>query len=97
MSSSFRARSVRICRADRRRFRSRLVTGLTLLVVAIAASACMPATAPIAGADPADASATAANVTYRSTIAPYSSLRPAAPAAWRERNDAATPQPKPDR
>jgi hypothetical protein len=59
-------------------------------------SACMPATAPLAGADPADPAAGRAAVGYRSTIAPYASLRPSAPTAWRERNDSVTPQPKPD-
>jgi len=68
-----------------------------LTFAALALSGCMPATTHIASADPADPAAKAARVGYRSTIAPYSSLRPATPAPWRDRNDAVTPQPKQDR
>jgi len=68
-----------------------------LAVIALALSGCMPATRQIATADPADAAAKATRVGYRSTVAPYTSLRPATPAPWRERNDAAAPQPKQDR
>ncbi|WP_063692457.1 hypothetical protein [Bradyrhizobium stylosanthis] len=68
-----------------------------LAVIALALSGCMPATTQVAGADPADPAAKTARVGYRSTIAPYSSLRPATPAPWRDRNDAVTPQPKQDR
>ena len=68
-----------------------------LAAMALALSGCMPATTSVAGADPADPAAKAARVDYRSTVAPYTSLRPAAPAPWRERNDAVTPQPKQDR
>ena len=64
---------------------------------ALALSGCMPATTQVAGADPADPAAKAARVGYGSTIAPYTSLRPATPAPWRDRNDAVTPQPKQDR
>jgi hypothetical protein len=51
----------------------------------------------MASVDPADPAATVTPTRYRSTIAPYTSLRPAAPKPWRERNDAVAPQPKPDR
>ncbi|PPQ14254.1 hypothetical protein CV770_37980 [Bradyrhizobium sp. AC87j1] len=68
-----------------------------LAVIALALSGCMPATTQVAGADPADPSAKVAPVGYRSTIAPYTSLRPAAPAPWRDRNDAVAPRPKQDR
>ncbi|WP_426411998.1 hypothetical protein [Bradyrhizobium ganzhouense] len=67
------------------------------LLVAIALSGCLPATPAMAGADPADPSAKVARTDYRSVIAPYSSLRPATPAPWRERNGAVTPQPKQDK
>ncbi len=60
-------------------------------------SGCMPAATHMASADPADPAAKAAPVGYRSTIAPYTSLRPATPAPWRGRNEAVTPQPKQDR
>ncbi|MCP3476194.1 hypothetical protein NLM33_38925 [Bradyrhizobium sp. CCGUVB1N3] len=69
-----------------------------LAITAPALSGCMPATtAPLAKADPADPAAKVARVGYRSTIAPYSSLRPAPPAPWRERNDSVSPPAKPDR
>jgi hypothetical protein len=68
-----------------------------LAATALALSGCMPATTQIASADPADPAAKVAPVGYRSTIAPYSSLRPSTPAPWRGRNDAVTPQPKQDR
>ena len=68
-----------------------------LAAMALALSGCMPATVPQAGRDPADPAASVARAGYRSTIAPYDSLRPAAPAPWRDRNDSVTPQPKPDR
>jgi hypothetical protein len=58
---------------------------------------CLPTTAPLAGADPADPSARVAGVGYRSTVAPYTSLRPVSPSSWREQNDRAAPAPKSDR
>lgn len=67
---------------------------LILAAITLTLSGCMPATAPLAGADPADPAAGVAPVGYRSTIAPYASLRPAMPAPWRERNNSVAPQPK---
>ncbi|MGM4922816.1 hypothetical protein AB8A31_07905 [Tardiphaga sp. 804_B3_N1_9] len=55
---------------------------------------CMPVTAPLVGADPADPGIKVAGVGYRSTVAPYSSLRPVAPSSWREQNDRVAPVPK---
>ena len=68
-----------------------------LAVIAIALSGCMTATTHIATADPADPAAKAARIGYRSTVAPYTRLRPAELAPWREGSDAVTPQPKQDR
>ena len=65
--------------------------------MALALSGCMPVTTQVASADPADPAAKVARIGYRSTIAPYTGLRPATPAPWRGRNDAVTPQPKQDR
>lgn len=59
-------------------------------------SACTPATVPLARQDPADPAAKVAPVRYRSTTAPYTSLRPSTPAPWRERNENAAPQSKQD-
>ncbi|MCK1275107.1 hypothetical protein IVB46_07660 [Bradyrhizobium sp. 61] len=74
------------------RFYWPLLAATTLIL-----SGCMPATVPVAGADPADPAAKVARASYRSTIAPYTSLRPATPGPWRDRNDAVAPQPKQDR
>ncbi|PWE80962.1 hypothetical protein XF30_33265 [Bradyrhizobium sp. SUTN9-2] len=68
-----------------------------LLLALGALSGCMPATTHMASADPADPAAKVAPVGYRSTIAPYTSLRPATPAPWRGRNEAVKPQPKQER
>ncbi|QOG20979.1 hypothetical protein [Bradyrhizobium sp. SEMIA] len=68
-----------------------------LALAALTLSGCVPATTQIASADPADPAAKVARAGYRSTIAPYTSLRPAAPAPWHEHNDRAAPQPKQDR
>ena len=72
--------------------RSRSFAGL--IAAALTLAACMPATVPLAGADPADPGAKVAGVAYRSTIAPYTSLRPTAPSPWREQNDRVAPAPK---
>jgi len=85
------AKSAAASAAQGRHFR---FYGPLLAVIALALSGCMPATTQVAGADPA---AKVAPVGYRSTIAPYTGLRPATPAPWRGRNDAVTPQPKQDR
>ncbi|MEK9281541.1 MULTISPECIES: hypothetical protein [unclassified Bradyrhizobium] len=68
-----------------------------LAALALVLAGCMPVTAPLTEAGPADPRARVARVDYRSTIAPYTSLRPATPAPWRERNDSVAPQLKPDR
>jgi hypothetical protein len=68
-----------------------------MAVVALALGGCMATTVPLAGADPADPGAKVAGVGYRSTIAPYTSLRPTTSSSWREQNDRVAPAPKPDR
>jgi hypothetical protein len=65
-----------------------------LAVAALMLGGCMPTTVPLAVADPADPNARVAGVGYRSTVAPYNSLRPTAPSSWRERNDRVAPAPK---
>ncbi|MCA1396655.1 hypothetical protein [Bradyrhizobium sp. BRP56] len=76
-------------------------TLLPRMAAAILASAplagCMADGRPVAVAgDPANPAAGMAAVGYRSTIAPYSSLRPSTPQPWRERNDGVTPPAKPE-
>lgn len=72
--------------------RFRTIAGVT--ATALALGGCMQTAIPRAGADPADPNARVAGVDYRSTVAPYSSLRPAAPSSWREQNDRVAPAPK---
>ena len=72
--------------------RSRIFAGL--IAAALTLAACKPATVPLAGSDPADPGAKVAGVGYRSTVAPYTSLRPTAPSSWREQNDRIAPAPK---
>jgi len=64
------------------------------MAVAILLAGCNPTTTQLAARDPADPAAPVRAVGYRSTIAPYTSLRPATPAPWRERNEDVAPQPR---
>lgn len=89
----------RLAAVATRRGRRAPTTIFSRIVAAIVASAplagCMTNSRPVAVAgDPANPSAATAGVGYRSTIAPYSSLRPATPLPWRERNDGVTPPAK---
>ena len=68
--------------------------GILFAGAAVALGGCMPATVPLVGADPADPAVKVAGVGYRSTIAPYTSLRPTAPGPWRLQNERVTPAPK---
>jgi hypothetical protein len=95
MSSLFRARFAAIGMADARRFTFKSAIALCTIAVAVAAVGGIPAAARTVGADPADPAARTAGVGYRSTIAPYTSMRPSGPAPWRERNQKVTPQPRP--
>jgi len=72
--------------------RSRIMAGMTL--AALTLSGCMPAMVPPIGTDPADPGAKVAGVGYRSTVAPYSSIRPAVPSSWSDQNDRVAPAPK---
>jgi hypothetical protein len=75
-------------------FANRFRTLAGIVVTTLTLAGCMPTTVPLAGADPADPGAKVAGVGYRSTIAPYTSLRPTAPSSWREQNDRVAPAPK---
>jgi hypothetical protein len=72
----------------------RLRTFAGLAAAALTLAGCMPATVPLAAADPADPGAKVAGVGYRSTVVPYTSLRPTAPSSWREQNERVAPAPK---
>jgi len=64
-----------------------------VIALAVGVSGCTPATTRMAGADPADPAVPVAGVGYRSTVAPYTTLRPSTPAPWRGRNDDVVPKP----
>ena len=73
--------------------RLNLAGAVVPLAVISAVSGCA---VPIAlnGRDPADPQAKVAAVGYRSTVAPYTSLRPTAPSSWRQLNDSVAPSSK---
>lgn len=63
-------------------------------LAAITLGGCAVPTVPLVGADPADPGAKVSGVGYRSTVAPYASLRPTTPSGWKEQNQRVTPSPK---
>jgi poly(3-hydroxybutyrate) depolymerase len=73
--------------------RARLAAVVAAIATALAITGCNPAATQSSVRDPADPAARVAGVGYRSTVAPYTSLRPAPPGPWRERNDSVAPQP----
>ena len=72
--------------------RSRISAGLT--VGALTLSGCMPATVPLVGTGPSDPGAKVDAVGYRSTVSPYSSIRPTTPSSWGSQNEPVAPAPK---
>jgi hypothetical protein len=73
---------------------ARYATLGVIMAAAIWLAGCNPTTTQLAARDPADPAAPVPGVGYRSTIAPYTSLRPATPAPWRERNEEVAPKPR---
>ncbi|QDM25704.1 hypothetical protein FNL56_09650 [Tardiphaga sp. vice304] len=94
MSAQFGARLAAVHSVVENLYSIRFRTIAGLAAAALALGGCLPTTVPLAGADPADPSARVAGVGYRSTVAPYTRLRPVAPSSWREQNDRAAPAPK---
>ena len=97
MFAQFAASLAAVCSACERHFRCHLRSGAALALASTLLAGCLPATVPVSGADPTDPAAKVADINYRSTIAPYASLRPTAPAPWRDRNDNVAPSPRSDR
>ena len=62
----------------------------TALVVGCSADSRIPVT----GSDPSDPQVRVPAASYRSSVAPYESLRPAEPAPWLEQNRQVAPSPK---
>lgn len=96
MLSHLGAKLAAVATARGRRTKLNVLSRAVAAIVAGASlTGCMADSRPVAAADhPADPSAPSARVGYRSTIAPYSSLRPATPQPWRERNERVTPPSK---
>jgi hypothetical protein len=94
MRAQFGAKFAAVCSVAGKlfNFRRGVLTAVTLAASTLAG--CMPATVPLAGADPADPNVRVAAVGYRSTVAPYTRLRPTAPTGWREHNERVAPAPK---
>jgi hypothetical protein len=97
MLAQFGARFAAVNSVAGRTFKYRLPILAGMTAAALTLGACMRTTVPLAGADPADPGAKVAGVGYRSTVAPYTSLRPTAPSSWREQNERVAPAPKSDR
>ena len=97
MSSQFGAKSAAAGSAGGRHAIFKSAISGAVVALATGASGCTPATTRLAAADPADPAARTASVGYRSTIAPYTALRPSTPAPWRERNDSVAPKPPRER
>jgi hypothetical protein len=97
MLAQFGANIAAVRSVAARLFEIRFRVPAAIAAAALTLGGCLPTTVPLAGADPADPGARVAGVGYRSTIAPYTSLRPTTPSSWREQNDRVAPAPKPDR
>ncbi len=61
------------------------------LIPAAVLAGCVQIAPPLAGPDPADPGVRVRGASYRSTVAPYTSLRPASPVGWKEHNQGVTP------
>ena len=94
MLAQFEANHPAVQSAERRFHKGRLLLFVSAAVTAFAVAGCSRPAVPLAGADPSDPAATAAGVGYRSTVAPYTSLRPTGPTSWREQNNRAAPSPQ---
>ena len=94
MLAQLGAKLAAVCSVVGKLFDIRFGILAAMTAASMALGGCMPVTASLAGADPADPGTKVAGVGYRSTVAPYSSLRPVAPSSWREQNERAAPVPK---
>lgn len=81
------------CKFHVHRKRLNLAGAVVLLAIGSGVSGCAVPLA-VNGRDPADPQAKVAAVGYRSTVAPYTSLRPTTPSPWRQQNDSVAPSPK---
>lgn len=75
-------------------FHAALRAAAVVMAAAIVAACTADPSVPIAGPDPSDPRARVPAASYRSTVAPYESLRPVEPAPWLQQNQQVAPQPK---
>jgi hypothetical protein len=94
MLAQLGAKLAAVCSVVGKLFDIRLRSFAAMAAAGMALGGCMPTAVPLAGADPADPGVKVAGVGYRSTVAPYTSLRPVAPLSWRAQNDRVAPAPK---
>lgn len=94
MSAQIGATSAAVRSVVGRLFEIRFGAFAGLAFAAMTLGGCVLPTAPLVGADPADPGAKVAGVGYRSSIAPYVSLRPTTPSGWKEQNQRVAPSPK---
>jgi hypothetical protein len=78
-----------------RRFAHSLLGLAPIAGVCALLAGCSGASAPIAGAHPADPNAPTRPAAYRGVIGPYVSQRPGEPSEWRRSNERVAPQEKP--
>jgi hypothetical protein len=67
---------------------------IAAMTASLALGGCLPTTGLFLATDPADPTVPVAPVSYRSTVAPYTSVRPVSPTGWRQRNDSVAPSSK---
>jgi hypothetical protein len=94
MSAQIGATAAAVASVVRAGFEKRAGIFAALTVAAMLLGGCAAQTVPLVGTDPADPGAKVAGVGYRSTGAPYTSLRPTTPSGWKEQNQRATPSSK---
>ena len=87
MFAQFQARIAAVRSVAARPLRFRPVALAAISAAALALGGCLPTTVPLVGADPSDPSARVARVGYRSTVAPYTGLRPVTPSSWKGQTD----------
>ena len=92
MSGSIGARRAgmhAVARKSQARLRNLAVAVLTAATLV----GCMEVATPLVRPDPADPGVKVRGVSYRPTVAPYTSLRPASAVGWKEQNRGVTPAP----
>ena len=88
-------RAGRVSGWQRRQFKSVYAVPLVSIVLLMAGGCSVAPRTPLSAAAAADPYAPVPPATYRPTIGPYTSTRPAAPEPWRERNERIAPERKP--